>query len=80
MSRGARPRLVSQPESQAMRVLEELADEPMSKAHLSGKLAQKQLSGHLNKESRLPVADGSVGFTVPEKPRSRHQVWLAALV
>ena len=63
----------SQPESLAARVLRQLADGPMSKADLSKSLGQKQISGQLNRVIRLLVADGSIGYTIPEKPRSRLQ-------
>ena len=62
-----------QPESLAARVLRQLADGPMSKADLSGRLGQKQISGQLNRVIRLLVAGGSIGYTIPEKPRSRLQ-------
>ena len=79
MSRGDRLRPESQPESQpeslAVRVLQQLADGPMSKADLSGRLGQKQISGQLNKVIRLLVADESIGYTIPEKPRSRLQMY-----
>ena len=62
-----------QPESLAARVLRQLADGPRSKADLSGSLGQKQISGQLNSVIRLLVADGSIAYTIPEKPRSRLQ-------
>ena len=45
----------------------------MSKADLSRRLGQKKISGQLNRVIRLLVADGSIGYTIPEKPRSRLQ-------
>ena len=76
-ARGERPQPESWPESQpeslAARVLRQLAHGPMSKADLSGSLGQKQISGQLNSVVRLLVADGSIGYTIPEKPRSRLQ-------
>ena len=45
----------------------------MSKADLSRSLGQKKISGQLNSVIRSPVADGSIGYTIPEKPRSRLQ-------
>ena len=63
----------SRPESLAARVLRQLADGPMSKADLSEALGQKQISGRLNRVIRLLVADGSIAYTIPEKPRSRLQ-------
>ena len=63
----------SQPESLAARVLRQLAAGPMSKADLSGSLGQKQISGQLNRVMRLLLADGSIAYTIPEKPRSRLQ-------
>lgn len=62
-----------QPESLAARVLRQLADGPMSKADLSRSLGQKQISGQLNRVIRLLVADASIAYTMPEKPRSRFQ-------
>ena len=63
----------SQPESLTARVLQQLADGPMSKTDLSRSLGQKQISGQLNRVIRLLVADGSIEYTIPEKPRSRLQ-------
>ena len=63
----------SQPESLTARVLRQLTDGPMSKADLSRSLGQKHISGQLNRVIRLLVADGSIGYTIPEKPRSRLQ-------
>jgi len=57
------------------KVLCQLANEPMSKADLSKALGQKTISGHLNKVMRLLLADGSIGYTIPEKPRSRLQMY-----
>ena len=75
--RGERRRPESQPESQpeslAARVSRQLADGPLSKADLSRRLGQKKISGQLNRVMRLLVADGSIGYTIPEKPRSRLQ-------
>ena len=79
IGRGDHPRPESQPKSQpkslAVKVLQQLADGPMSKADLSGRLGQKQISGQLNKVIRVLVADGSIGYTIPEKPRSRLQMY-----
>ena len=72
-ARGERLRPELQPESPAARVLRQLAAGPMSKADLSGSLGQKQISGQLNSVIRLLVADGSIAYTIPEKPRSRLQ-------
>ena len=76
-ARGERRRPESQPESQpeslAVRVIRQLADGPMSKADLSRSLGQKKISGQLNSVIRSLVTDGSIGYTIPEKPRSRLQ-------
>ena len=63
----------SRPESLGARVIRKLADGPMSKADLSSSLGQKKISGQLNKVIRLLVADGSIEYTIPQKPRSRLQ-------
>ena len=55
------------------RVLRQLINGPMSKADLPRGLGQKTVSGQLSRVIRLLVADGSVGYTIPEKPRSRLQ-------
>ena len=47
----------------------------MSKAELSRSLGQKTTSGPLNKVIRLFLADGSISYTIPEKPRSRLQMY-----
>ena len=57
------------------RVLRQLVHGPMSKADLSKGLGQKTISGPLNKVIRLLLADGSIGYTIPEKPRSRLQMY-----
>ena len=65
----------SRPESLATRVLRRLADGPMSKSDLSRSLGQRSVSGQLNKVIRALLADGSIGYTIPEKPRSRLQMY-----
>lgn len=50
-----------------------LADSPKSKADLSKKLGQKEVSGQLNKVVRQILAEGMIEYTVPDKPRSRLQ-------
>ena len=45
----------------------------MSKSDLSLSLGQKRVSGQLNKVTRTLIAEGHIGFTIPEKPRSRRQ-------
>ncbi len=63
----------SQPESLALRVLEILSIGPASKAALSEKLGQKEVSGQLNKVMRDLFAAGKVEYTLPDKPNSRLQ-------
>ncbi len=65
----------SEPKSLVDRVLRQLVNGPMSKADLSKSLGQKTISGPLNKVIRLLLADGSIGYTIPEKPRSRLQMY-----
>ena len=77
-ARGAGPsqpesRPESQPESLAARVLRQLAAGPMSKSGLSRSLGQGSVSGQLNKVVGALLADGRIGYTIPEKPRSRLQ-------
>ena len=55
------------------RVLNLLADGEMSKSELSKRLGYKQLSGQLNKVFRHLLADEMIEYTLPDKPRSRHQ-------
>lgn len=50
-----------------------LADSPKSKADLSQKLGQKEVSGQLNRVVRQILAEGMIEYTVPDKPRSRLQ-------
>ena len=50
-----------------------LADSPKSKADLSKKLGQQEVSGQLNKVVRQILAEGMIEYTVPDKPRSRLQ-------
>ena len=63
----------SQPESLAARVLRQLAAGPMSKSALSRSLGQRSVSGQLNKVVSALLADGSIGYTIPDRPRSRLQ-------
>ena len=65
----------SRPESLAARVLRQLAEGPMSKSDLSRSLGQSSVSGQLNKVIRALLAEGSIGYTIPEKPRSRLQMY-----
>ena len=76
--RGARPlqpesRPELQPESLAARVLRQLAAGPMSKSGLSRSLGQRSVSGQLNRVIGALLADGSIGYTIPDRPRSRLQ-------
>ncbi len=66
-------RLESQPESLTARVLWQLAHGPISKADLSRNLGQKRVSGQLNKVIRALLADGTIVYTIPDKPQSRQQ-------
>ena len=72
-TRGERRQPELRPESLGARVIRKLADGPMSKADLSSSLGQKTISGQLNKVIRRLVADGSIDYTIPQKPRSRLQ-------
>lgn len=63
----------SQPESLVVRVLSLLNERSMSKAELSGRLEQKEVSGQLNKTVRKLLADGMIQYTIPDKPTSRLQ-------
>ena len=68
-----KPTPESQPDSLEAKVLGLLASKPMSKAHLSRNLGQKEVSGQLNKVVRSLLADGLIEYTVPDKPQSRLQ-------
>ena len=63
----------SQPESLDPRVLEILSSGPASKAELSEKLGQREVSGQLNKVMRDLIAEGRVEYALPDKPNSRLQ-------
>ncbi len=45
----------------------------MLKAEISKNFGQKTVSGQLNKVLRMLIADGSVNYTIPDKPGSRLQ-------
>ena len=45
----------------------------MSKADLSRNLGQKRVSGQLNKVIRALLANGTIAYTIPNKPQSRQQ-------
>ena len=55
------------------RVLNLLADGPMSKSELSKKLGHREVSGQLNKVVRDLLADRMIEYTLPEKPTSPRQ-------
>ena len=55
------------------RVLNLLAEGPMSKSELSTKLGHKKISGQLYKIVRDLMADQMIEYTLPEKPRSPRQ-------
>ncbi|MES3008230.1 MAG: ATP-binding protein [Pseudomonadota bacterium] len=63
----------SQPESLELRVLATLVSEALSKAEISSRLGQKEISGQLNKVIRLLLADRNIEYTIPGKPSSRLQ-------
>jgi ATP-dependent DNA helicase RecG len=50
-----------------------LSSGPASKAELSEKLGQREVSGQLNKVIRDLIAEGRVEYTLPDKPNSRLQ-------
>ena len=55
------------------RVLNLLADGPMSRSELSKKLGQKKPTGHLYNVVRDLLDEQMIEYTLPEKPRSRLQ-------
>ena len=55
------------------RVINLLADGPLSKSELSNKLGYKELPGQLNKVFRDLLTDLMIEYTLPEKPRSPYQ-------
>ena len=61
------------PEDLKSRVLNLIAEGPLSKSELSKRLGYKQLSGQFNKVFRNLLADEMIEYTLPEKPRSRYQ-------
>ena len=63
----------SQPESLEQRVLTQLQKGPMTKSDIVKGLKQKAVSGQLNKVIRALLSDGSIEYTIPEKPNSRLQ-------
>ena len=63
----------SRPESLAARVLRQLAAGPMSKSGLSRSLGQRSVSGQLNRVISALLADGSIGYTPPDRPGGRLQ-------
>ena len=66
----------SQPESYLAleaRVLWLLTSAPMGKRDISAALAQKEVSGQLNKVIRALLAAGLIEPTIPDKPNSRLQ-------
>ena len=55
------------------KVLNLLADGPLSRSELSKKLGQKEVSGRLKKVFRDLLADRMIEYTLPEKLRSPRQ-------
>ena len=55
------------------KVLNLLADGPMSKSELSTKLGHREVSGQLNKVVRNLLTGGMIEYTLPEKPTSPRQ-------
>jgi ATP-dependent DNA helicase RecG len=62
-----------EPEFIKDRVLYVLATGPLSKAEISRKLGQKDVSGPLNAIIRKLRKEGVIEYTIPEKPNSRLQ-------
>ena len=63
----------SLPRDLESRVINLLADGPMSRSELSKQLGQKEVSGQLKKVFRDLLADGMIEYTLPEKRRSPRQ-------
>ncbi|MBU3915584.1 AAA family ATPase, partial [bacterium] len=75
---GAESRAESRAESgaeseMAQRILNQLAGGELSKKDMAGLFGKENPSGHLNKLIRNLVADGTIEYTIPEKPNSRLQ-------
>ena len=64
---------VSLPRDLESKVINLLADGPMSRSELSKQLGQKEVSGQLKKVFRDLLADGMIEYTLPEKLRSPRQ-------
>jgi len=60
-------------ESSKERVLTELIAGPLSKAEISARLGMKGVPGHIHRMVRELLAEGSIEYTIPEKPNSRLQ-------
>ena len=56
-----------------LRVINLLADGPMSRSELSKKLGQKKPTGHLYNVIRDLLDDQMIEYTFPDKPRIRGQ-------
>ncbi|MCY4553341.1 MAG: helix-turn-helix transcriptional regulator, partial [Candidatus Poribacteria bacterium] len=56
-----------------LRVINLLADGPMSRSELSPKLGQKKPSGQLYNVIRYLLDNQMIEYTLPDKPTSRHQ-------
>jgi len=63
----------SRPESLDIRIIRHLAESPLSKAELAASLSHKEISGQLNKIIRTLLSNGTIEYTIPEKPNSRLQ-------
>lgn len=63
----------SLPRDLESRVINLLADGPLSRSELSKQLGQKEVSGQLKKVFRDLLTDGMIEYTLPEKRRSPRQ-------
>lgn len=63
----------SRPESLEWRVLVILGDGALAKSEISAGLGQREVSGQLNRVMRKLLAEGTITYTIPEKPNSRLQ-------
>jgi hypothetical protein len=46
---------------------------PLSRQEISTALGERKISGQLNKVISQLLADGLIGYTIPDKPNSRLQ-------
>ncbi|MFO7606709.1 MAG: putative DNA binding domain-containing protein [Desulfurivibrionaceae bacterium] len=60
-------------DSMEQKIINVLSEETLSKSEIAHKIGLKNVTGHLNRTIRWLLENGSIVYTIPEKPTSRLQ-------